>query len=177
MANGTRPHPELGVLGRFRVAGQMFSQTALVHVVFTAHRTRVVRGPALGHVRAGADIGVTCNEKTVSPIIERDPNTAVRVVTKRIDETKTRKTLKRNHHTHSARRPATRWSDRCGALSCVPPAIRCPRRVCDTAGTTWCSRRPSRRRAVGARPCGVRLPENKKNVPENNNKKHVRYSQ
>lgn len=73
LANGTRPHPELGVLGRFRVTGQMFSQTALVHVMFAAHGTRVVGRPAFGHVRAGADVGVTCSDEKP---VKRSSNTA-----------------------------------------------------------------------------------------------------
>lgn len=60
LANGTRPHPELRVLGRFRVAGQVFAQTALVHVVLAAHRTRMVGRPTFGHVRPGTDVSVAC---------------------------------------------------------------------------------------------------------------------
>lgn len=72
--------------------------------------------------------------------------------------------------THSVRRPAIRWRDHRDGPSCVRPATRCPKTVCDIADKTWCWPRPLGRRAAGARPCGVRLPENKKNVPENNNK-------
>lgn len=71
---------------------------------------------------------------------------------------------------YSERRPGTQWSDRCGGLSCARLAIRCLGTVCDIADKMWCWHRPSGRRAAGARPCGVQLPENKKNVPENNNK-------
>lgn len=44
----------------------MFAQTSLVHVVFTAHRARVVGGPAFGHVRSGADVGIVCGEETMT---------------------------------------------------------------------------------------------------------------
>lgn len=64
LTNGTRPHSELGVLSRFRVAGQMLAQATFVHVVFTTHRTGMVGRPAFGHVRAGTYVGVICgNEK------------------------------------------------------------------------------------------------------------------
>lgn len=64
LAYGTWPHPQLGVLCRFRVAGQVLAQTTLVHVVFSAHGTWVVGRPAFRHVRAGTDVGVACKQKS-----------------------------------------------------------------------------------------------------------------
>jgi len=58
LANGTRPHPELGVLSRFRMTGQMFAETTLVHVMFTAHRARMIGSAAFRHVWTGTDVGV-----------------------------------------------------------------------------------------------------------------------
>lgn len=63
LAYGTRPHSQLSVLCRFRVASQVLAQTTLVHVVFSTHGTGMVGRPAFRHVGAGADVGVACKQK------------------------------------------------------------------------------------------------------------------
>lgn len=170
LTNGTRPHPELGVLCRFRVASQVFAQTTLVHVVFSAHGTGMVSRPAFGHVRTSTDVGVACERKRHDCRSISSFNSLRGFIGRIFTRILLKPRVFHRIQTYSVRRLGTQWSDRCGGLSCVRPTIRCLGTVCGIADKMWCSHRPSGRRAAGARPCGVQLPENKKNVPENNNK-------
>lgn len=51
LADGARPHAQAAGELRLWMTGQMLPQGPFVDVMFTADRTRVVRGPPLGYIR------------------------------------------------------------------------------------------------------------------------------
>lgn len=124
LANRTRPHPELGVLCCFRVASQMFAETSLIHVVFTTHRARVIGRSTFGHIRTSTDIRVTCEKRSMWIMFTIFSNILSSCL------------FYWYCVTHFVRRPATRWSDRCGGLSCVRPVTRYLGTVYGTADKT-----------------------------------------
>lgn len=150
LANRTRPHPELGVLSCFRVASQMFTQTSLIHVVFTTHRAGMVGRSTFGHVRTSTDIRVTweknTNVKIVHIFFEYFILRSFFLRHFRIFKESLALGFRNiisfifNYYyyyvTHFVRRPATRWSDRCGGLSYVRPVTRYLGTIYDTADKT-----------------------------------------